>query len=146
MLSGIKCMKERMIEHRGVVEQIVSHTIKVAIVQESACAACAAAQFCHSSEKEKKVIDIPVQDASHYQVGQPVTIVGELGLGLRAALWAYVAPLVLLMAVLLTASSLGCGAGMSALLALGSLLPYYIILYALRDKLQKRFTFRIKNQ
>lgn len=137
-------MNGRQIEHRGVVERIVSHGVIVSIVQETACAACAAAQLCHSSEKKEKLVEIPCDAPNRYSVGQDVTIVGEIGLGLRATLWAYVIPLVLLMVVLMVSASF-LNAGIAALLALASLIPYYIILYAFRNKMQRRFSFRIKS-
>ena len=45
-------------EHRAVVEQIMSHAVRVSIVQETACATCVAAQLCNSSEKKQKTMDI----------------------------------------------------------------------------------------
>ena len=137
-------MNGRQIEHRGVVERIVSHGVCVSIVQETACSACAAAHLCHSSEKKEKLVEIPCQEPHRYSVGQEVTLVGEIGLGLRATLWAYVIPLVLLMVVLMVSASY-LSAGVSAILALASLIPYYILLYAFRDKMQRRFSFRIKS-
>lgn len=136
-------MKERQIEHRGIVKSVNANVVCIAISQDVACAACAAAQLCHSSEKQEKTIEIIAADASRYAVGQEVTIVGNLGLGLRAALWAYVLPLILMMVVLCFAAS-WYGTGVAALASLASLVVYYLILYMLRDKLQKRFQFHIK--
>jgi len=138
-------MKERLIEHRGVVERIVPHGVIVSILQETACSACAAAQLCHSSEKKEKAIDVPCVNADAYQVGQQVTIVGELGLGLRATLWAYAVPLILLVVVLIIVVQMTGSEGIGALAALLSLVPYYIILYMLRGRLQRKFAFRIKD-
>ena len=89
-------------------------------------------------------MEIPCDAPNRYSIGQNVTIVGEIGLGLRATLWAYVIPLVLLMVVLMVSASY-LNAGIAALLALASLIPYYIILYAFRNKMQRRFSFRIKS-
>lgn len=137
-------MKERLIDCRGIVKSVMAGAVSVAIMQESACASCAAAAMCHSSEKRQKVVEVLVRDAGRYVEGQEVTIVGEFGLGLRATLWAYAMPLVLLMAVLVVVSRLTGSEGWGALVALVSLVPYYIMLYLLRDRLQRRFTFRIK--
>lgn len=90
-------------------------------------------------------MQIPCADSSLYRVGQEVTIVGSIGLGLRATLWAYVVPLVVLMVVLVAVSWWTEDEGLAALVALASLIPYYIGLYLLRDRLQRTFTFRIKN-
>lgn len=138
-------MKERQIEHLGVIERIMSQSVIVNIAQEAACSACAAAQLCHSADKQEKNMEIPCADAAKYSIGQPVVIVGELGLGLRATFWAYVVPLVVLMAVLLIVARATGSEGWGAIAALLSLIPYYIILYILRDRMQRTFTFRLKD-
>ncbi|MBQ8051230.1 MAG: SoxR reducing system RseC family protein [Bacteroidaceae bacterium] len=138
-------MKGRQIEHRGVVERVMSHGLVVSIMQDVACSACAAAALCHSAEKKQKTMEVLVADSSCYHVGQEVVVVGELGLGLQATLWAYVVPLVLLMVVLLTAARLTGREGLAALLALLSLVPYFVVLYLLRNRLQQSFTFSIKS-
>ena len=137
-------MGKRQIEHRGVVERVMSHGISVSIVQETACAACAAAALCHSSEKQQKMIDVPVVNAMNYRKGQEVTLVGEIGLGLRATLWAYAFPLVLLMVALMLGTRLTGSEGWGAMIGLFALVPYYIVLYMLRNKLQRTFSFRVK--
>lgn len=144
--SSILQMNKRQIEHQGVVEHIFPHAVVVSIAQETACAACAAAALCHSSEKQEKKMEIPVADPSPYRVGQVVTIVGSIGLGLRATLWAYVLPLVLLMCVMIGVAYYTGSEGLAALVSLGSLIPYYILLYLLRGRLQQRFTFQIINK
>lgn len=137
-------MKARRIEHNGTVERIMSHTVVVSIAQETACAACFVASLCHSADKEQKSIEIVTPEASKYEVGQPVTIVGEVGLGLRAVIWAYVVPILLVVGVLMFVSYLTAREGLAAVIALSSLVPYYIILYGLRGMLQRRFSFSLK--
>ena len=137
-------MREGQIEHRGVVERVMSHGIRVTIMQEAACAACAAASLCRSSESKEKSMDIVCQDATSYQVGQQVTVIGRLGLGLRATLWAYVVPLILMMTVLLAVSCLTGSESLGALSCLLALAPYYGVLYFLRDRLQRTFQFQVK--
>lgn len=89
-------------------------------------------------------MEIPCTDAHSYTVGQDVTIVGEFGLGLRAAFFAYVIPVILLMTVLIAVAMVTGSEGWGAIAALSSLIPYYIIIYILREKMQREFTFRIK--
>lgn len=137
-------MKDRQIEHRGIVKEVMPQCVKVTIVQEVACATCAAASLCHSSEKNQRTIDIPTSDAGRYAVGQEVAIVGWLGLGLRATVWAYAMPLVVLMAVLSLVYVWTGSEGWGALSALLALILYYIVLYAFRGRLQRKFTFQIK--
>ena len=137
-------MKDRQIEHRGVIESVMQQCVIVSIAQETACSTCVAAQLCHSSDKREKHMEIPCNNASSYRVGQEVTIVGKLGLGLRATFFAYVIPVVLLMTVLIAVARLTGNEGWGAVAALGSLIPYYIILYIFRNHMQRKFTFSIK--
>ena len=139
-------MREGQIEHQGVVERVTSHGIRVSIMQQTACASCAAAQLCRSSESKEKTMDIACSNAASYQVGQQVTVVGRLGLGLRATLWAYVVPLLLLMTVLLAVSQLTGSEGLGALMCLLALVPYYGALYLFRNRLQRTFQFQVKSQ
>lgn len=138
-------MKEQQIEHIGTVERVMSHSLIVSITQETACSACAAAQLCHSADKKDKCMEIPCEDGAAYSVGQEVVIVGKLGLGLQATLWAYVFPLIVMMAVLIIVSHITGSEGWGAVVALASLLPYYIILYLLRGRMQRKFSFNIKS-
>ena len=137
-------MKARRIEHNGTVERITSHSVVVSIAQETACAACSVASLCHSAEKEQKSIEIVTPEASKYEVGQSVTIVGEVGLGLRAVVWAYVAPILLVVGVLMFVSTLTASEVLAAVIALSSLIPFYIILYSLRGMLQRKFSFSLR--
>ena len=137
-------MKGKQIEHWAVVERVLSHAVVVSVVQETACAACAAAALCHSSEKQEKRMEIPCANPSIYSEGQKVYIVGDIRLGLHATVWAYVVPLMLLVGTLMLATRLLGSEALGALCSLGVLIPYYIILYMLRGRLQRRFTFQIR--
>jgi sigma-E factor negative regulatory protein RseC len=67
-----------------------------------------------------------------------------IGQGNKAAVLAYLIPIVVLLAVLFVCLGLGLGEGWSALISIGALIPYYIVLYLQRDKLKRRFEYRIE--
>ena len=72
-------------------------------------------------------------------------LTGNLSLGLQAVLLAYVVPLVLLVAVLFVSiDALGSEPG-AALAAIATLAIYYGVLYFVRDKLARKFSFTIKH-
>jgi hypothetical protein len=54
---------------------------------------------------------------------------------LRAIMWAFGLPLLLMLVVMVIATAKHCGEGLTALLMLGSLIPYYIILRLNRNNL-----------
>lgn len=133
-----------IIQHQGTVESIDGSHIRVRIVQTSACASCVAHKYCNSSESKEKMIDVYTKEADRYAVGQSVNVYGTTSMGMRAVLWAFGVPFVVLVAVLYASIMLTDGnEPLSALWALGSLAVYYLILYVCRDKMKKKFVFTI---
>ena len=135
-----------IIQHVGTVESIAGNHVRVRIVQTSACATCVAHKYCNSSESKEKMIDVYTKDAVHYQVGQTVKVLGTTSMGMRAVLWAFGVPFVVLVAVLYaTWMVTGGDEPLSALAALASLALYYLVLYFCRGKMAKRFVFTISS-
>ena len=62
------------ISHAGVIESIEGDSIKVRIVQTSACAACKVAGHCNAAESKVKIVDVVGADATRYQLGQEVVV------------------------------------------------------------------------
>jgi len=132
------------ITHSGLVESIEGEHIRVRILQVSGCASCKIAGHCNASESKEKLIDVYHADASRYHVGDAVVVSTDLGTGYRAVALGFGLPLVLLIAVIVVGIKLTGNEGMSALLGIAALIPYYIGLYLVRDKLRKRFSFELK--
>ena len=68
----------------------------------------------------------------------------SIGQGNKAAVLAYLIPIILLLAVLFLCLGLGVNEGLSALISIVVLIPYYIILYLGRDRLKKKFEYTIE--
>ncbi len=135
----------QMITHRGTVESVNGKHVSVRITQPAACSACSARRLCNSSENKEKRIDVTCADAASFSKGEEVMLTGNLSLGLQAVLLAYVVPLVLLVAVLFVSiDALGSEPG-AALAAIATLAIYYGVLYFVRDKLSRKFSFTIKH-
>ena len=132
-----------LITHSGIITRHQAGTIYVSIVAESACAACHAKGVCGMSEMQEKVVEI--NDAGHTElaVGTPVTVAMKRTTGLKAVLYGYFLPFVLLLTTLFVAMGYFHNEGKAGLLALAILLPYYLVLYMLRDKMKTRFEFSI---
>lgn len=133
------------ITHKGKIKQIDKTRVQVQIMQASACSACEAKSLCHSAESKEKVIEVETADASDFKVGQDVILVGTLSQGLKAVFYAYVIPLILMLAVLFLALTNGVDEPLSALLAVGILIPYYIVVYFLRHHFSRKFSFTLKH-
>lgn len=132
------------ISHNGIVENINGKHILVRICQTSACSSCVAKKLCNSSESKEKTIEIYCENTTLYKVGEEVTIVGTIGMGMKAVLWAYVVPLLLLIVALSLAIYFIHSEPLSALIAVGVLFIYYLALYFNRNRLSKKFSFNIK--
>ncbi len=135
----------KKITHDGTVVAIEGDLLKVEIINVSACSSCSAANLCSASEKEAKVVDVIAGPGESYSVGDIVTFEGDESMGIRAVAVAYVTPLLLVVAGLLIGRAAGLSDAGCALAALAPLVPFYIGLYLLRDRIDKTFKFKTKN-
>lgn len=131
------------IHHTGIVERIDKDTVYVRIVQQSACSGCHAQSMCTASEKKDKIIEIP-DNSGRFQPNEKVMICGQNSLGLQAVLLAFVLPLVIVVLTIVIGTILNWDETTSGLTGLLLLLPYYYVLYLVRDKLKRRFIFTLK--
>ena len=132
------------ITHSGVVDSVEDGCVHVRIVQTSACAACKVASYCNASESKEKMIDVYCDNVAAYRTGQQVTVSTSGQVAAKALLWAFGVPFVLLLVVLVVVLLLTGNEGWAALGALVALVPYYIILWLLRDKMREQLAFRIE--
>jgi sigma-E factor negative regulatory protein RseC len=137
-------LMNQKISHSGVIEHISDGCIHVRIVQTSACAACKVAGYCHAAESKEKTVDVYCDSVDGYQVGQPVVVTASAGVAARALLWGFGVPFLVLLGVLLLVLLLTGREGLAALSALAALIPYYFILWLLRDKMRKQLAFAIE--
>ena len=135
-----------IIKHRGIVEKVDGTHITVRIVQTSACAACSAKGLCNASESKEKQIDVYEVNPS-YQIGEEVVLCGTTSMGMRAVLLAFGVPLLIVMIALgVSMKMTDDNALFSSFIALLSVIPYYIVIYFMKDKLNKTFSFTIEKQ
>lgn len=140
-------MTTESINHIGQITAIHQNSIDVLINSESACASCHANGACSSADSSEKMVT--VKNSPQYQnlkEGDIVTLNGNFTSGLKAVSYAYVLPFILVILTLVVASEISQNNLLSGLLALGILVPYYGILYALRSKFEKEFSFSIKTE
>ena len=132
------------IKHSGVVEEVTEGRVVVRILQTSACAACKVAGHCNASEAKEKLVDVRCADASAYQVGQSVVVSTSRDVANRALLLGFGLPFVVLVGVLFAVLRLTGDEGLAALSGLGALVPYYLLLWLLRDRISRRVSFQIE--
>ena len=132
------------IKHAGVVDGVEGECVRVRILQSSACSACKVAAHCNASETKEKIIDVMDADASHYQKGDQVMVVADTAVGFRASLYGYLLPLILVVVTLVGVLAATHSEGLAAVSALGILIPYYVLLFLMRNKLRNRLSFTLE--
>ena len=131
------------IRHEGVIDSVEGQTVTVRITQSSACGGCQVRNICRAAESKDKLVEVHCADASGLAAGQTVTVSGAESLGMKAVAFAFGLPLLLLLAALVTAIVVTGSEKTAAIAALGILVPYYLVLFLLRDRIKKDFQFRI---
>ncbi len=136
--------KNSQIEHSGIVLEKHGNELRVQISQNSACGTCGAAKLCNSAESKTKEVDVLCAPGEQYAPGDEVLIVGNVSLGAKAVILAYVVPLIIMVAAVFIAKALDYEDGVAGIAGLLSVVPYFIILFLLRDRLNRVFKFTTK--
>ena len=131
------------IDHSGVIERIEGSQLFIQIVQQSACADCHAKGMCSASDSKTKIIEV-TDFSGKYKAGDTVTVCGKISTGLFAVLLAFVLPICAIVGVIILGNTLQWNEGISALIGLLALIPYYLALYLFRDQMKKKFVFSIR--
>ncbi len=134
------------IEHEGVVLSADTQKAKVLIEQTSACAGCHAKGACTAFDKDEKIIDALVLTDQTFHIGERVMIVGQRSIGVQAVLMAFVVPFVLIIAVLAIVLAIAGNELYAALGGLLVLLPYYLLIYLMRERIQREFKFYVEKK
>lgn len=136
---------KKEISHTGRIVSIEPDKILVEIISESACAACQVAGLCGAAESKKKIIKVPNDGIAQRHVGDEVDVCLGQSLGMKAVLISYVIPVVILLILIVTLSSLGKSELLTGLVSVGGVAIYYFIVYLFRDRLAGKYEFYIRN-
>ncbi|MBQ8722057.1 MAG: SoxR reducing system RseC family protein [Paludibacteraceae bacterium] len=131
---------QNTIEHQGVIISKDDKIARVKIEQTSACASCHVKSVCGASDKSEKIIDANIMDDT-LKVGDQVTIIGQKSLGFQAILLAYILPFIVIIATLFIVNVFTTNEIIIGTCALASLIPYFIVLRLMRNKIQAKFQF-----
>ena len=130
--------------HDGKVIAVEPGLVRVEMHVVSACSSCKAHEKCAFVDKDDKVVEVETPDWKEYHEGDTVIVSVNEGLGLLAVLLAYFLPVVLLIAAVVVLSLLTKSEALAAVIPIALIAIYFIILYKLRDSLQRKFTFGIR--
>ena len=138
--------KKDEIAHEGRIVEINPEFTTVEILSSSACASCHAKGLCGMSEEEKKLIMVPTDPYTVYEEGEIVDVMTKKSMGLKAVWISYVIPLVILLILILSLSSVIGNEAYVGLAAIAGVALYYFVIWLLRDKLESEFVFYIEEK
>lgn len=136
---------KKEIYHDGKIIEITPEFTSVEIISSSACSQCHAKGLCGFSEEESKVVMVPTSPYTERKVGDTVTLALKQTMGLKAVWISYVIPLIILMILVLSLSSVIDNEVWTGLAAIDGVALYYLVIWLLRDKLKNEFVFYIKD-
>ncbi|MBR5084073.1 MAG: SoxR reducing system RseC family protein [Prevotella sp.] len=137
-------MSKNTISHEGIIQDVTDECIKVKILQTSACAVCKVHGHCSAAESKEKIIEVRNITTTTHQVGDKVVVVMGKDEGRDAIILAFIVPFVLMVGVLIITFYLSKNEALAALFGLGVLIPYYFLLYLFKDKITRKFAFRLE--
>lgn len=132
----------KRIDHTGIVSAVKAHTADVVIRNLSACASCHASTTCGMTESVSKTITARLPEFE-IKAGDTVTVEASLGQGIFAVIIAYCIPAVLAVAIIVAGSFMNMDERVSAGIAIAVMVPYFFVLYLLRNRIGRRISFEI---
>ena len=132
------------IKHNGTVVSIDRSKVFVRILQTSACSACKVASHCNAAESKEKIIEVSTAASADYVIGDTVVVSTSPSAVSRAMTIAFVFPFLVMVAAVLIALWITSDEILSALIGLGVLVPYYLIIYFLGERVTRGVSFEIE--
>lgn len=132
------------ISHDGRVVNKENGKLLVKIISRSACGKCHAKGFCSAADMAEKFIDVITYE--NFRVGDEVRVIMEERLGWMAMFYSFFLPFLVMTSVLFLTYAVSGKETSAGLFAIGSLIPYFFVLYMFRKKFEKNFIFRIERK
>lgn len=136
-------MASANIEHLGIVESISPQKLMVRFTSLSACAGCHAKGSCSAADMQEKRVEVH-SIPGDFSIGETVNIILAPSQGFEALLIGYVYPFLLVFTSLVILSLSGISELRAGLISLALLAPYYMLVFSLRKKINKKFQFTIR--
>ncbi len=134
---------DKIVTHPGVVKRIEGGKISVSVISKAGCASCQLKGSCSVGEVEEKVVEMNLPKGFSIKEGQMVTVEMKQSLGTFAVLLGYFFPFLLVLLSLVLFLNLGLDQGLAGIFSLLLLVPYYGLLYLLKDFFSKKFQYNV---
>lgn len=130
------------INHDGIVQKNDEESVTVSIISSTACSGCHAEGSCSMSGKEEKIIE--VHGKYNVSAGDRVVVLMKQSMGFTALFLGYLLPLLIVIITLIILISIKTPELTAGLTSLAVLIPYYSVLWVLRNRINEKFTFTLK--
>ena len=135
-----------VLEHSATIIKTEKNRVYAAVNSRAACASCSVRKSCGLAECREKVIEIETPEAEKYSPGDRITVELDEKKGWLAVFLAYILPLLLVLAVLLTGIFFLSDETAAAVFSLTVLLPYYLVLGLFSKKISREIRFKISQR
>lgn len=140
-------MKSECIERSATITAIADGEVCLTVLRPSACSHCEAAGHCHASESRLETITLErSQLPSDIALGDQVSLEMQSALGMRAVLLTMVVPTILIIATTILLSYLEVSTLAQILIALGVATLYMLLLWLMRHRFERTFTFTVRKK
>jgi sigma-E factor negative regulatory protein RseC len=135
-------MSGKEITHEGIVQEVRDDHVIVSFITQPACSSCSIKNHCSLSETEVKNLEVQTSGKT-YQRGEKVLITLGQSNGFKAVFLGYFFPFIILFTVLVVLLKFTNNEALAGLISISCLVPYYLILWILRGKINESFKFRL---
>lgn len=139
------CMNNKTIRHCGVITQVDGSRVRVRCVRLSACYSCDMSRSCSTPKGKDFYVDAVAEGSREHHVGDRVVVETSAGNGRNAVALGFVLPLAAFLAALFAARAVWHSDAVAALCGLGVCAVYYLLLYAMRNTLNRKFRFVVSD-
>ncbi len=139
-------IKMTIIEHEGTVVEADNQRVKVEVLTQSACAGCHAKGQCVSSlDNAVKIIEAARPKGMSVAPGDRVKLSISRNSAVFALVMCYVVPFVVCLSALVTATVCRLPENVAALISLGCVVIYLVILFIFRGRISQKIDIKINS-
>ena len=133
------------ITHEGIVTEVNGQFVTVRFVQNSACSECRAKALCTGGTSESEIRQVVANSYGvAYELGEMVRVVVSGGLAWSAVIVAFAVPIILALSSLAIAIRLTGSEVQGVIYTFGVLTIYYLAVWLMRHRLERRVEFTLE--
>ncbi len=139
-------MLSEEVSRSGIVKEVGANgKVKVSVISKAQCVSCQLNNSCSSADVKEKVIEID-NFGGVLKIGEMVDVSLKESAGFKALFLGYVLPFLILFITIIIGTKFSNNELYVGLIALFTLVPYYLTIYLLQNVIKKEFSFLVHKQ